>query len=117
MNDSLIKIRGLRLQTRIGVPDEERADEQELRVNVDMVPPTAFSEMGDRIDATIDYHPVCLELAELARRGERRLIETLADEMADHVMTNHDAVEVRVEIEKFILPQTDWVGVQVVKRK
>ena len=117
MNDSLIKIRGLRLMTRIGVPDEERADEQELRVNIDMVPPASFSAMDDRIDATIDYHAVCVELAELARLGERRLIETLADEMADHVLVNHGAVEGRVEIEKFILPQTDWVGVQVVKRR
>lgn len=115
MSESLVKIRGLRLKTRIGVPEEERAEVQELRVHVDMVPGKSFSEMEDQIDSTIDYHAVCLELEALAARGERRLIETLADEMADHVLTEHGAVQVRVEIEKFILPQTDWVGVQVMK--
>jgi len=117
MNAPLIKIRGLKLKTRIGVPDEERAEEQELRVHVDMVPDKSFSEMDDRIESTIDYHAVSLELESLAAQGERRLIETLADEMASHVLSKHGAIEVRVEIEKFILPQTDWVGVQVVKRR
>ena len=117
MRSHLIKIRGLKLKTRIGVPDDERAAEQEIRVNIDMRPDRDFAAMEDRIETTIDYHAVCLELEALAGEGERCLIEALADEMADHILDRHPASEVRVEIEKFILPQTDWVGVEVMKSR
>ncbi|MGB1130543.1 MAG: dihydroneopterin aldolase [Haloferula sp.] len=117
MSSQLIKIRGLKIATRIGVPAEERSEFQQIRVNVDMTPDQSFGAMADQIEQTIDYHAVCLELEALAGKGERQLIETLADEMAEHVLGQHHATEVRVEIEKFILPQTDWVGVEVVKSR
>lgn len=111
MNESLVEIRGLKLRTRIGVPDAERAEWQELRVDVEMTPLGTFGEMRDEISATIDYHAVCLEIATLAETGERRLIETLAAEIAEHVLARHAAAGVVVKIRKFILPQTEWVGV------
>lgn len=116
MNEGLIRVKGLKLRTRIGVPDEERADWQELRVDLAMVPEQRFVAMDDEITASIDYHAVCLEVVSLAETGSRKLIETLADEIADHILSRHSAKEVSVEIRKFILPQTEWVGVSLRKR-
>lgn len=111
MNEDRILIRGLRLATRIGVPDAERAEEQELLVDLEIVPPGSFAAMNDAIESTVDYQKVCERLAVLAASGERQLIETLADEMAKLVLADFGARRVRVEIRKFILPQTEWVGV------
>ncbi|MFC7335699.1 dihydroneopterin aldolase [Haloferula chungangensis] len=115
MNEGVIRISGLKVRTRIGVPDEERADWQDLLVDVEMHPKAAFSKMNDEISATVDYHAVCLEIEELAETGSRHLIETLADEIADLVLSRHSAKAVTVKIRKFILPQTEWVGVELRK--
>ena len=115
MSSGVIKIRGLEVETRIGVPEEERAESQKLLIDIEMVPGAAFSAMDDDVARTIDYHAVAVEVASLAATGERRLIEALADEIADHVLGRHAAREVKVRIRKFILPQTEWVGVELGK--
>ena len=108
MSDQIL-IRGLRLTCHIGVPDTERADPQDLRVHLTMsVLP--FPE-NDRIEGTVDYQEVSDRVVALAAKGERRLIETLALEIADLVISDFPVDHVRVELEKFILPETDWVGV------
>ena len=94
----MIRIEGLKLRTRIGVPDEERAEWQELRADVEIKPRLGFAEMEDRIEATVDYHAVCVDLEELAATGERRLIETLAEEMARRVVEKHGAAGARVRL-------------------
>lgn len=114
-SEGKIEIRGLKIRTRIGVPDEERAGWQDLRVDVKMVPGEMFSAMNDEIAATVDYHAVCEEIGRLAETGSRHLIETLADEIANLVLERHPAKEVTVKIRKFILPQTEWVGVELRK--
>lgn len=109
---NLIHVRGLEVETRIGVPAEERAEAQRLKVDLEMTPSAGFESMGDAVESTIDYHRVCLEIQRLAGTGERRLIETLAAEIADMVIGDFGAKRVRVRLRKFILPDTEWVGVE-----
>ncbi|MEJ6719560.1 MAG: dihydroneopterin aldolase [Akkermansiaceae bacterium] len=112
MSDQII-IRGLQFSCRIGVPVEERANPQELRAHLVMdVEP--FPK-HDRIDGTVDYKAVSDRVRELAGQGERQLIETLAQDIASLILNEFPVSEVRVELEKYILPETDWVGV-VIKR-
>ncbi len=112
---NVIHIRGLEIETRIGVPDEERATAQCLKVDIEMTPTDRFESMGDEVQRTIDYHRVCLEVRRLAGLGERRLVETLAAEIAELVIRDFGALRVRVRLRKFILPGTEWVGVECVR--
>lgn len=106
-----IRIRGLKLECHIGVPDEERATAQTLLVDLTIVPLTAFDELNDDIARTVDYDAVCQRLAAIAGDHPRQLIETLAVDLAWTVVKEFPAAEALVEIRKFILPQTDHVGV------
>lgn len=110
-----IHVRGLEIETRIGVPEAERAVPQVLKVDLEMTPAAAFEVMVDEVGRTIDYHRVCVEVRKLAAGGERRLIETLASEIAGLVIRDFGARRVRVRIRKFILPETEWVGVECVR--
>lgn len=110
MSDQIL-IRGLRVTTRIGVPREERATPQSLRVH--LVMDVADFPKRDDIDGTVDYKAVADRVRFLAGKGERQLIETLAQEIAETVLTDFPVQKVRVELEKFILPETDWVGVVI----
>jgi len=108
-----IELRRLQVDCQIGVPDEERAQEQRLAVNVVLEPLGGFEVLGDEIGRTVDYHAVALELAAMARERPRHLIETLAVEMAERLLAGFRLAAVEIEIEKRILPQTDFVGVSV----
>jgi 7,8-dihydroneopterin aldolase/epimerase/oxygenase len=112
-----IEIRRLRVATHIGVPDEERAEPQTLWLTVRMTPSQGFDCLQDDITRTIDYHAVALALQALAAAKPRRLIETLALEVADHLLAGHPLAAVAVTIEKHILPDTECVAVHLERRR
>jgi FolB domain-containing protein len=109
----LVKIRGLKLATLIGVPDDERMEQQVLKVNIDMKPEVSFSSLNDEMEGGVDYYQVSLRLKELALAKPRKLIETLAEDLARVILNEFPVSKVRVELEKFILPDTDHVGVEI----
>ncbi len=110
MSDQII-IKGLRLSCHIGVPEAERACAQILSAHLTLdVPP--FPK-DDAIEGTVDYKTVSDQVRELAASKERKLIETLAEEIAAHVLSSFPVTRIRVEIEKRILSDTDWVGVVI----
>ena len=114
---SEILIAGLRVKTHIGVPDEERAAEQEVEIDIRIQPVRDFQEMGENIAKTIDYAQVCERVSSLAAAHPRRLIETLADEIAGLILAKFEAQFVEVELRKFILPQTRHVAVRCSRSK
>ena len=108
-----VKIRGLELPTFIGVPDEERVDQQVLKVHVDMQSEVSFDKLNDEIKGGVDYYQVSLRLKDVALEKPRKLIETLAEDLANVVLKEFSVEHVRVEIEKFILLDTQHVGVEI----
>lgn len=110
-----IHISALRLTTHIGVPDAERAEIQVLEADVTLRIARRFEEMGDEIAATTDYAAVAARLQALAAERPRRLIETLAAEMAACVLGEFQAAGVTLELRKRILPGTDHVAVRLVR--
>lgn len=114
---SEILIAGLRVKTRIGVPDEERTTPQEVEIDIRIQPRRSFQEMGDDLSNTIDYARVCERISCLADARPRRLIETLADETARLILEEFEAQSVEVELKKFILPQTRHVSVRCSRSK
>lgn len=112
-----IEIRRLRVKTFIGVPDEERATSQALFVTLKLTPSQGFDGLADDISRAVDYYAVTLEIEALALARPRNLIETLAVEIADHLLLNHPLSEVAVTIEKQILPNTDFVAVHLNRQR
>jgi 7,8-dihydroneopterin aldolase/epimerase/oxygenase len=112
-----IVIEGLRLTCHVGVPDEERAVSQQLVMDVRMQPMADWNQLEDDISRTIDYAAVVAELENLAQAKPRRLIETLAVDAVDWLMTRYPIAWVNVKIEKMILPQTRCVAVVVEKNR
>lgn len=113
MTRDRIQVQGLRLETRVGVPDEERAEPQEVAIDLLLVPDSRLSGLGDEIGRTVDYYEVTQALARVAAEGERKLIETLAEDLAKAALDFDGVVAVTVTVRKFILPETDWVSVTV----
>lgn len=113
MSHDQIEISRLRVSTHIGVPDEERAQAQDLWISVWMQPSQDFSALRDDVCNTIDYYRVSIDLAELAAGKPRHLIETLATDVAGHLLSTYPLSSVEVEVEKRILPDADSVSVRI----
>ena len=109
----LIVIDQLELSARIGVPEQERAQPQRLTATVTLQPQHDFSAFEDRIENTVDYHRVCLAIQALAAEKSRRLLETLAEDIARMLLHDFSLVAVEVELRKFILRDTNFVAVKI----
>ena len=108
-----ILIESLELTAFIGVPDGERAAAQRLTVNLVLEPLRDFSDLGDTIENTVDYHRVCEEVKALSLARPRRLIETLAGDIAALLLARFTLRAVEVELRKYILPDTAFVAVTI----
>lgn len=90
-HDRLI-IRNLELQCVIGAEDWERRMPQRVVVNIELR--GDFSEVADSDDLedAVDYREVCARMIEVAEEGEYRLLEALADRVAQAVLGTHECI-------------------------
>lgn len=110
-----IVIRELEVQARIGVPDPERVHPQRLVLSITMRPRQSFRALDDDLSQTVDYAAVANEAKEFVTHRVVKLIETLADELAMHLLQRFDLAEVSVEVRKFVVPRTKYVAVRVTR--
>ena len=108
-----IHISGLQLPVRLGVPDEERERWQTVEVDVSLVTTGGFGELEDDLERTVDYEGLSLDLRDLAAARPRKLLETLADELATLALEHELVEEVTLTLRKFVLPGTKCVAVSV----
>ncbi len=108
-----IEIRNLEVFSRIGVPEEERRESQRLTVSLVFEPSRSFEGLEDRIENTVDYAAVCEAVKKVAAARPRKLVETLAEELAAHLLAQFSIWRLSVEIRKFILPETEYVAVRI----
>ena len=108
-----IHIEQLEVQARVGVADSERAEPQRLLLNVTFWPQKTGRR--DNIADTVDYSELAASLKQFAGQRDYRLIETLAEEMAGHLLARFPLRKVAVEIRKFVLPDADHVSVTAIR--
>lgn len=111
--ERIIEVRGLEINARVGVPDEERALPQRLLLDLRFAALYHPPDLGDDIAGTIDYFQLTRRVIECAGERPRHLIETLADELADCLMTEYPLRWVEITIRKFILSDAEWVSVSI----
>lgn len=112
-----IHIEELVLKTWIGVPDEERAQPQRLTANITLVPRAGFHGLEDEIEGTVDYADVAETIERLATERPRKLIETLAEDIAQMLLRRYPLESVAIELKKHILPNTAYVAVRIVRER
>lgn len=110
--DTII-IQGLELPVQIGVPDEERAGWQTLRADLELGLMGQVEAFGDDLSQTVDYDSVAKQVRALAAERPRRLIETLAGEIAATLLETRAISSIKVTLKKRILPGVDYVGVTI----
>lgn len=110
-----ISIVDLEVFYRVGVPDAERARPQCLMLTVELETDFSAAARTDSIADTIDYFAVSQRLLKLGEGREWKLIEKLAADIADLVLSEFNPQSVTVEVKKFIIREAKYVSVKLEK--
>ncbi len=103
----------LKLLCRVGVPDQERAKPQKLLCTATVpVPDLKKAAQTDDIQDTLNYFNLSQLLRQTAQAKERKLIETLASDLAQATFQHFPSPWIEIELKKFILPETRHISFQ-----
>ena len=101
----------------IGVPDDERATPQRLTFSITLWPTRDASEFDDQIAKAVNYAAACDEAKSFVQKRRDKLIETLADALASHLLECFEIRKITIELRKYILPEVEFVSVIVTRER
>lgn len=108
-----IFLHGMKVETLIGVYDWERLQPQTLIIDLDIAMPTQATQHDD-IAYTIHYGEICERVRMDLRERNFLLLESLAEHIAQLLITEFKVQWVRIKIVKpGILPNVQQVGVEI----
>jgi dihydroneopterin aldolase len=110
-----IHIEQLEVSAKIGVTDVERAKPQRLTISITIWPKEQFDSLRDDIARAIDYSAVCGATRDFVAARSDQLIETLAAALARYLLGAFPLREVRIELRKFVLPNTQYAAAVVTR--
>jgi 7,8-dihydroneopterin aldolase/epimerase/oxygenase len=96
----VIFLSGLTVDCIVGIWDWERRVKQKVVLDVEMEADVRRSAASDSIDDTLDYKKVAKRLLDFVGNSQYQLVETLAERVAELIVTEFDVPWVRVKLNK-----------------
>ena len=110
----LIRVIDLEVFAHIGVPDAERREAQRLLISLEMSVDSFSHAAGtDNLARTVNYFDVAQHVKSIVTERSRKLLETLAEEMAFELLKTFPIKTITLEIKKAILPDARYVSVKI----
>jgi dihydroneopterin aldolase len=110
----IIFISDLRIETIIGIYDWERKVKQIVSLDLEMAADIRMAAATDRIEDTLNYKAVAKRLIAFVGDSEYQLVETLAEKIAEIVISEFGVSWVRLKLHKpGALRGSRDVGVQI----
>lgn len=106
----MLRIKGLRVSTSIGAGDDERAEPQIVVIDADVSLDMSRAGNSDVLGDTLDYGSLLGAIEILAAEGERKLLERLAEEIAELILDREGVTAAVVEITKANVPVPQTVA-------
>lgn len=104
-----ILIRDLELFGRHGVLSEEKKG-QIFKIDLELTTDFGAAAKSDELKDSVDYREVIDEVAHLVEEKNFQLLETLAEEIASHILSCFPVGRVKVVVKKPQAPLTKPVG-------
>ena len=108
-----IIIKDLEVNALIGVTESERAQPQRLLITVEMERDLTEAGRRDAEAATTRYDIVADMIRKTATERPRKLVEAVAHEIAETILTHKLAHAVTVEVKKFSIPRSQYVSIRI----
>jgi D-erythro-7,8-dihydroneopterin triphosphate epimerase len=113
-----ILVRDLLLRGIVGVKPDERANPQDILINLVLVADLRPAGASDRLDDAVNYRTLTKQVIALVEGSAFETVEKLATEIARIIVTGHAVAEAEVTVEKpGALRFARSVGVTVRRRR
>ena len=96
----LVFIRGLRAETVIGVYDWEREVRQVVVIDLEMTADVKQAAVTDSVESALDYNAVATRILGFCAEASFKLLETLAEHIAELVQREFNVARVKLVIGK-----------------
>lgn len=109
-------MKGMKFRSFCGLLKEERRVGQRLEVDVELVLDLKEAAREDELSKTVNYEEVFSLIEKICHENEFKLLESLAERIAEAVLGNFNVSEVKVFVKKPHPPISgtmDYVGVSV----
>ncbi len=109
-----IFIRGLRIETIVGIYEWERRVNQLIVLDVEMATDIRKAAASQNVRDTLDYHAIALRLTAFVQEQQFLLIETLAERCAELLQSEFSVAWLRLCVTKpDAATSAQGVGVQI----
>ncbi|MDG2156159.1 MAG: dihydroneopterin aldolase [Gammaproteobacteria bacterium] len=96
----IVFIRDLEIECIIGIWGWERKMPQTVNIDIDMGTDVTKASETEDIEHCVDYKSVSQSVTGLVKEGRFKLVETLADRVAVHIMATYHVPWVRIRVSK-----------------
>jgi len=96
----IIFLQALEVETVIGIYDWERKIKQKVVFDIEMAADIRKSASTDHIDDTLNYKAVAKRIIAFVEESRFQLVETLAEKVAEIVLSEFDVPWVKVTLNK-----------------
>ena len=113
-----IHLRKLKVRCVLGVHPAERGRPRPVLMNISLECDTRRAAKSDRLEDTMNYEVIESDALAIAKAGRFRLVETMAERVAEVCLKHPQVHSVRVVVDKpGVLPHTKSVAVEICRRK
>ncbi len=95
-----LRITGLEVTARIGIRAWERQVLQRLAIDLEFATDAARGAANDDIADALDYGTIARDVVDFVHRSEYRLIETLAERIAQHLFDAFPIDRLKITVHK-----------------
>jgi 7,8-dihydroneopterin aldolase/epimerase/oxygenase len=114
-----IRIQGLRCRAKVGVSSWERKDGCLCEIDLEIGRDLELAAWSDRLENTLDYMQVSRDIVDIAEKTHCHLLETMAQKICNHLLTEPNVIQVRVLLKKKEIvggPAMDFAAVDITRR-
>ena len=109
-----VLVRDLEIMASIGVFEVEHRYEQRIVINLDLRVRDDYDGRSERIGDVVDYGALVAAVERVVASRHFKLVETLAERIAEACLTDMRVMSVIVRVEKpDILPSCKAVGIEI----
>jgi 7,8-dihydroneopterin aldolase/epimerase/oxygenase len=110
-----LRLTGIQAYGHLGVTSRERELGQRVEVDVEVAYHPSPRRRPDSLDQFLDYEELGRVVRSQIEMSRCKLIETLAEELAFHILEEFDTPKVRIRLRKLHVPVSGFSGLPEVE--
>lgn len=112
----VVFVKGLRVEAVIGVFEWERAITQPILIDIALETNISRAAQSDNVEDALNYKGVCDDVSAWCQEIKAQLLEHLAEQLANKLLTNYDCQKVTLSVAKpTAIKEAEAVGVQITR--